>query len=329
MKNSVLLFLLTLFYTTISAQTLVTPTQVNSFQSGTSNAFSNEIYKETTNNLFYIGLQSGRLKLLQDSIKTNATLTGSGFNGNVLGIAQQGATTNQVLKWNGTIWAPANEATIPIDSTTSNNGLTLIAKNIELGGNLVRATSIATSATNTLAFTGLQTGSITDSILVTSSGGVIKKIIAPASILGLPQILVHARRILAYVFPATGFSTLIYNTTNTNIFSAYNTTTGIFTAPATGVYEIIINNGFSLQGRSSIVNQILLNGNVDMQYDLANTGNGAASIVVSTVNAKTLLNMTAGQTASIAIGGLQGTLLPLPAPAFGTGQHVLKIIRLQ
>lgn len=327
MKNSVLLLLLTFFYFTLSAQTLVTPAQVNSFQAGTSNAFSNEIYKETTNNLFYIGLQSGRLKLLQDSIKTNATLTGGGFNGNVLGIAQQGATPNQVLKWNGTNWAPANEAAISIDSTTSNNGLTLIGKNIELGGNLLRATKIVTSATNTLAFTGLQTGIITDSILVTSLGGVVKKI--PTSITGLPQILVEARRTVSYVFPATGFSTLIYNTTNTNLFSAYNTTTGLFTAPATGVYEIIINNGFSLQVRSNIVNQILLNGNVDMQCDLANTGNGGFAIAVSTVNAKTVLNMTAGQTASISVGGLQGTLLPLPVPTFGAGQHVLKIIRLQ
>jgi hypothetical protein len=128
MKNFVLLISFTFFYSLLSAQTLLTPAQVNSFQSGTTNAFSNEVYRETTNNLFYIGLQSGRLKFLQDSIKTDATLTGNGFNGSTLKIAQQGATLNQVLKWNGTTWLPATETAVtPINSwlfTGNNTGVT-------------------------------------------------------------------------------------------------------------------------------------------------------------------------------------------------------------
>lgn len=409
MKICFLLFSFIISSHLLNAQTTITPADVVNFQSGATNAFSNNIYRETTNNLFYIGLQSGRLKLLQDSIKTNATLAGSGFNGNVLGIAQQGATTNQILKWNGTNWAPANETTSnnidsttanngltisgknlqlggnltqattitnnanpltiatggtalnitgltagittdsivtintttgkinrinisalnKMDSTTSNNGLTLSGKNVQLGGNLTQATTITTSATNTLALTGLQTGSSTDSILVTSPGGIIKKIIAPASLTTFPQILVDARRTTTYTFPTTGFSTLIYNTANINLLGTYNASTGMFTAPATGIYQIMINNGYSLQGRSSIINQIAINSIVDMQYDLANSGNGGSSIVVTSIYANTIVNMTAGQTASITIGGLQGTLSPLPAPAFGPGQHVLKIIRLQ
>lgn len=43
------------------------------------------------------------------SAVTNSTLTGNGTAGNALGIAQQGATSGQVLKWNGTAWAPAND----------------------------------------------------------------------------------------------------------------------------------------------------------------------------------------------------------------------------
>jgi len=42
--------------------------------------------------------------------QTNATLTGNGTAGNPLGIAAQGATTGQVLKFNGTTWVPQNEA---------------------------------------------------------------------------------------------------------------------------------------------------------------------------------------------------------------------------
>jgi hypothetical protein len=110
------------------SQTLITPAQVVSFQAGTTNAFGNEVYRETTNNLFYIGLSSGRLKFLQDSIKTDATLTGGGFNGSTLKIAQQGALLNQVLKWNGTTWLPATETAVtPINSwlyTGNSTGVT-------------------------------------------------------------------------------------------------------------------------------------------------------------------------------------------------------------
>jgi hypothetical protein len=128
MKNFVGIVLFTFSSSILFAQNLITPAQVSSFQSGATTAFSNEIYRETTNNLFYIGLQSGRLKFLQDSIKTNTTLTGGGFNGSLLGIAQQGATLNQVLKWNGTTWAPATETAVtPINSwlfTGNNTGVT-------------------------------------------------------------------------------------------------------------------------------------------------------------------------------------------------------------
>ncbi len=41
---------------------------------------------------------------------TGAALTGDGTAANPLNIAKQGATTGQVLKWNGTAWVPANES---------------------------------------------------------------------------------------------------------------------------------------------------------------------------------------------------------------------------
>jgi hypothetical protein len=126
MKN--ILFLILLFSSAANAQTLITPTDVTNFQTAVTNANANDIYQETTTNLFYIGLSSGRLKLLQDTIRTNATLTGGGFNGTTLGIAQQGATLNQVLKWNGTTWLPATETAVtPINSwlfTGNNTGVT-------------------------------------------------------------------------------------------------------------------------------------------------------------------------------------------------------------
>ena len=52
------------------------------------------------------------------------------------------------------------------DSTLASNGLTLNGVTVELGGSLSSATTITTSATNTLALAGLQSGAASDSILV-------------------------------------------------------------------------------------------------------------------------------------------------------------------
>lgn len=43
------------------------------------------------------------------TVAVTARLTGNGTTGSPLDIAQQGATNGQVLEWNGTIWAPAND----------------------------------------------------------------------------------------------------------------------------------------------------------------------------------------------------------------------------
>ncbi len=63
------------------------------------------------------------------------------------------------------------------DSTTADNGLTLTGKNVQLGGTLTQATTITTSATNTMTFAGLTSGSAaTDSLLVATAAGIVKRI---------------------------------------------------------------------------------------------------------------------------------------------------------
>lgn len=46
------------------------------------------------------------------TVTTDGTLSGNGTSGSPLKIAQQGASTNQVLKWNGTTWAPDTDVGI-------------------------------------------------------------------------------------------------------------------------------------------------------------------------------------------------------------------------
>lgn len=234
------------------------------------------------------------------------------INSNTLSLSN-GALTSTV---NGVSNSPAINIL-----ANANNGITATNGTAQLGGALTQPTTITTSASNTIALTGLQTGASTDSLLViAASGSVIKKIAAPQS---FPQLLVDARRTTAYA-PGTTFATLVYNTTNINTGSAYSTSTGSFTAPATGLYEIIINNGYNWAGvNAQIINQIIVNGVVDMEKAISSYP--TVTTTNTTVSGNTIVSMTAGQTASISVGGEIGTANPL----VGAGQHVLKIIRLQ
>jgi len=62
---------------------------------------------------------------------TNATITGNGTVGSPLGVAQQGASSGQVLKWNGSAWLPAND-----DNTGGDNwGTQTAITSLNIGGN--------------------------------------------------------------------------------------------------------------------------------------------------------------------------------------------------
>ncbi len=63
-------------------------------------------------------------------VVANGTLSGTGITGNALGIAQQGATNGQVLKWNGTTWAPAADNNTGAD----NWGTQFVQTNTTLSG---------------------------------------------------------------------------------------------------------------------------------------------------------------------------------------------------
>ncbi len=67
---------------------------------------------------------------------TNATLEGDGTPGNPLGIAPQGATNGQILKWNGATWAPANE------TGGDDWGAQVVETSFEFSGNGTAATPL-------------------------------------------------------------------------------------------------------------------------------------------------------------------------------------------
>jgi hypothetical protein len=98
---------------------------------------------------------------------------------NVLNITglQTSATTDSVV----TIDAATGQlrrttmAIIGANSFTADNGLTKLGNNVKLGGALTAATSIATTATNTISFTGLQGGLATDSVMTITAAGVVQR----------------------------------------------------------------------------------------------------------------------------------------------------------
>lgn len=73
---------------------------------------------------------------------TNGSQQVVGSSNVTLRLAQQGATSGQVLEWNGTAWAPATDDTGSGGVTAANNGLTLSGSTVQLGGTLIQATTI-------------------------------------------------------------------------------------------------------------------------------------------------------------------------------------------
>jgi hypothetical protein len=69
------------------------------------------------------------------TVNSNATLSGNGTAGNSLRIAQQGATTGQVLKWNGTTWAPSNDSVGLGGSGADNWGTQSAITSLRISGN--------------------------------------------------------------------------------------------------------------------------------------------------------------------------------------------------
>ncbi|MDR0802791.1 hypothetical protein [Fluviicola sp.] len=124
-------------------------------------------------------------------IAPDAVTTGKIANGTILAedLNQMGASSGQVLQWNGSVWAPANAATTEVDGVIGNeilnatNGLTRTGTGttadpfgVKLGGSLSEPTTITTTSANTLAIAGLQTGSNADSVVTMGAGGVLHRV---------------------------------------------------------------------------------------------------------------------------------------------------------
>lgn len=87
------------------------------------------------------------------------------------------ATTRELTTTVNGVAATAVAIPTVSDSTSASNGLTLNGKDVKLGGALSGATTITTTATNTLSLAGLQSGTLGDSLVVAdATTGALKRL---------------------------------------------------------------------------------------------------------------------------------------------------------
>ena len=122
--------------------------------------------------------KTGNKIRLGGALNQPTTITTDATNTLALQGLQHGTGADSVVVSDATtgVLKRATVADIAAAGFTANNGLTKTNANVQLGGTLsIPNTTIATSATNTLSITGLQSGAATDSILTESGAGVVTR----------------------------------------------------------------------------------------------------------------------------------------------------------
>lgn len=120
---------------------------------------------------------TGKDVRLGGSLTAATTLTTSASNTLALAGLQSGTTADSIVMVDGTTGVLKKmSTTVMSDKTQANNGLTKSGDTLQLGGTLSKATTVTTSATNTLALAGLQSGTVSDSLLTLDVNNVVKKI---------------------------------------------------------------------------------------------------------------------------------------------------------
>lgn len=188
---------------------------------------------------------------------------------------------------------------------------------------------------NDLYYIGLQDGSLKEIGIVTAEGTADGDILVWDNAAGkwvaeanFPQILVDVRRSTNYTAPTgNNFNVLVYNSASINVGSAYNTGTGIFTAPDDGTYEIQMHNvyrpGTSNDTRLQV--RVVVNANVELQLGVSSSPYNQSNAILTTVTGNTIVELSAGQSIQVQVGNRLNNL----NPQTGIGQHNLKIIRLK
>ena len=229
------------------------------------------------------------------SVVSNSTLTGAGTFASPIGLAQQGATIGQTLKWNGSAWAPSNDLdndaqTISLigSSLTISNGNTVTFPSpinysagvgINIAGNIISNTGDLSNTNE------LQTLSVSSNQLTLSNGNTV-------------TINAGTNYTAGTGIDVTG--SIITNTSPDQIVSI----TGTGSAIVGGVYPNFTINASDAQTLSITGSQLTIsNGNsinlpVQTPYT-AGTGIGIAGSVISNLNPDQIVSLSGTGASSV------------------------------
>ncbi|TKC10434.1 hypothetical protein FA048_09600 [Pedobacter polaris] len=214
------------------------------------------------------------------------------------GVLKTVTTTNILTAVNGnlisTVNGLASTPAVPI-LTTASNGLNAVAGDVRLGGTLSAPTTIATSAANTLAISGLQGATSSVGTVVVDASSVLKlKTAASVSAVRVTGNVTFVSDNQFYYTNNNGAGTETFD--NLNEF-----TSATFTAAQTGLYQVSFsvnfpqpNNGTTYLGRARI---LAGTGPIAPYYSGGNTKISAAVVSVSNdiLNITDVVKLNAGQ----------------------------------
>ncbi|MFB9078944.1 hypothetical protein ACFFLS_10405 [Flavobacterium procerum] len=212
-------------------------------------------------------------------------------------------------------------------NSTANNGLTVNGGSLELNGELTEpATTIATSATNTLKLNGLSASTgPNDKVVVVTGDGTLKRSAFPAinilptdigTVIAINGKLEVAQEISVlqaedFTVSASSGGKVIGGATNElidnrNTFSGTSTSNS-FTVTADGLYSVIINSSFVLSSPSiSVTIGVWCDTDGSWLCKADNTTTPSTTIVKN-ITLLTSVMMAASKTYSFRVSGTSGT----------------------
>ena len=231
---------------------------------------------------------------------------------------QSGSTSDSILTWSSNDSSVRRIYARSLDSNVyKNDGQLNSNRTIDLNGNTL---TIQTGGQNFI-FSGLSNGSPSDSILSWEpSTGKVRMINNTNE---SPAIYTEAYKTNNYNVSAF-FTTLTFNTTSINQNSSYNPSTGIFTAPSSGLYQVVFCGTFSGQSFSnSVACRVVKNGsNIEIQSYASIVG--VFSQTIGSININKNIYLAAGDNIRIQVGDEIGTIQPY----LGTNRNILQITKL-
>ncbi|TKC10435.1 hypothetical protein FA048_09605 [Pedobacter polaris] len=271
-----------------------------------------------------LDIAAGNVRIRNISTNPGAAGTDKTVVADANGVLKTLATTNTLTAVNGnlisTVNGLASTPAVPI-LATANNGLNAVAADVRLGGTLSAPTTIATSAVNTLAASGLQNATSSVGTVVVDANGVLKlKTAASISSVRVTGDITFTNNDQFYFINNNGTMTETFD--NLNEFAGAQ-----FTAVQTGLYQFNFSVNFaqSSNGAAYLGKLNVLSGNAatPSTYTSGNSKiSGAVGTALSDICSVTdIVKLTAGQVIQFQAGIYQTT-------GGLTGKYVVSITRV-